>query len=234
MPNRIIKESICYSESIAKLGWFDEVLFYRLIVLADDYGVFDGRPAIIKGRAFPLKDVTVAQIEASLSKLGTAGMVTLYKVGGKPYLQLEGWGAHQQIRAKRRKYPSIDDAEEHDIKCNQLISNDSNCNVESESESESESNPKREGAKLPSLSPLLENALGEWLQYKREKRQTYKPTWLATLRKTIQKNAETYGEQAVVDLITLCMASNWQGIIWERIDKTQKGGDSVWADLETF
>ena len=31
MPNRIIKESICTSDSIAELGWFEEVLFYRLI-----------------------------------------------------------------------------------------------------------------------------------------------------------------------------------------------------------
>ena len=33
MPNRIIKESICRSEEIDSLSWFEEVLFYRLIVL---------------------------------------------------------------------------------------------------------------------------------------------------------------------------------------------------------
>ena len=48
MPNRIIKESIRTSDSINELNWFEEVLFYRLMVSCDDYGRFDGRIAIIR------------------------------------------------------------------------------------------------------------------------------------------------------------------------------------------
>jgi len=47
MPNRIIKESICRSEEIDSLSWFEEVLFYRLIVTCDDFGRYDGRAKII-------------------------------------------------------------------------------------------------------------------------------------------------------------------------------------------
>ena len=36
MPNRILKESVCTSDSVNKLSWFEEVLFYRLIVNCDD------------------------------------------------------------------------------------------------------------------------------------------------------------------------------------------------------
>ena len=43
MPNRILKESICRSEEIDSLSWFEEVLFYRLIVICDDFGRYDGR-----------------------------------------------------------------------------------------------------------------------------------------------------------------------------------------------
>lgn len=57
MPNRIIKESICRSEEIDSLSWFEEVLFYRLIVTCDDFGRYDGRAKIIKGSCFPLKDI---------------------------------------------------------------------------------------------------------------------------------------------------------------------------------
>ena len=88
MPNRIIKESICTSDSVDQLSWFEEVLFYRLIVSCDDYGRFDGRPAIIKGRLFPLKSVTDKQIESAIIKLSTAGIAKLYRVDGRPYLQL--------------------------------------------------------------------------------------------------------------------------------------------------
>lgn len=52
MPNRILKESVCTSDTIAKLTWFEEVLFYRLIVNCDDYGRFDGRPQIVKTDCF--------------------------------------------------------------------------------------------------------------------------------------------------------------------------------------
>ena len=55
MPNRIIKESVCTSDSVDGLSWFEEVFFYRLIVNCDDYGRFDARPAVLKSRLFPLK-----------------------------------------------------------------------------------------------------------------------------------------------------------------------------------
>lgn len=116
MPNRIIKESICVSDSIDSLTWFEEVLFYRLIVACDDYGRFDGRIPIIKGKCFPLKDLRNGDIEKALDKLSAVGMVEKYEVQGRPYLQLIAWERHQQIRAKKSKYPSLDNI------CNQLIS----------------------------------------------------------------------------------------------------------------
>ena len=129
MPNRIIKESICTSDSLAELSWFEQNVFFRLIVLADDYGIYDARPAIIRGRAYPLHSVTDKQISDALSKLATVDMIYLYTVGGKPYLQLKTWGEHQQIRATKSKYPKPDEADlqSSDINCNQMISSDSNC-----------------------------------------------------------------------------------------------------------
>lgn len=121
MPNRIIKESICRSDSIDSLSWFEEVLFYRLIVSCDDYGRFDGRPAIIKGSCFPLKDVTNKDIKKALDKLSAVGLVRGYEVQGRPFLQLATWEQHQQVRAKKSKYPPCDET------CNQMISNDSKC-----------------------------------------------------------------------------------------------------------
>ena len=47
MPNRIIKETICTSDTIERLTPFEETFFYRLIVNCDDYGRMDARPAIL-------------------------------------------------------------------------------------------------------------------------------------------------------------------------------------------
>lgn len=150
MPNRIIKESICRSDSIDSLSWFEEVLFYRLIVVCDDYGRFDGRPAIIRGACFPLKDMRLDQIEDALKGLTIAGMIRRYETEDGAFLQLTAWGKHQQIRAKNSKYPAPDSEycqlpsnnskdyheTENDINGNQLISDDCNSSRNRESRNE--------------------------------------------------------------------------------------------------
>ena len=144
MPNRIIKESICVSESIDSLNWFEEVLFYRLIVNCDDFGRFDGRVPVVKNRLFPLKDnVTAKAVEGGINKLASIGLVRMYECDGKPYLYLPTWNDHQSVRAKRSKYPAPDDSvNAHEIICKQVQANVPVIQSESNSISESESNAK--------------------------------------------------------------------------------------------
>ena len=105
MPNRILRESIRSSESINELSWFEEVLFYRLIVSCDDFGRYDGRPAMVKAACFPLKDIRNCDVEKALNKLSAVGMVRLYEVDSRPYLQLTAWQRFQTPRASKSKYP---------------------------------------------------------------------------------------------------------------------------------
>lgn len=126
MPNRIIKESICYSEDIEKLNAAEEVFFYRLIVNCDDYGRMDARLPILKARLYPLKDnMKSSDIKRYLMKLADIKpepLIILYKKNGIEYLQMVKWEKHQQIRAQRSKYPSLKDADKN------LISDDINRN----------------------------------------------------------------------------------------------------------
>lgn len=140
MPNRIIKESICSSDTIERLSWFEEVFFYRLITTCDDYGRMDARPAILKSALFPLKDsVTKAQIGKALIALATAGLVSTYTVEDKPYLQLLTWDKHQRLRNSREKYPSPENACSLRVaaSCRELPRVAARAGAESESESES-------------------------------------------------------------------------------------------------
>lgn len=144
MPNRIIKESICTSDTIDQMSWLEECFWHRLIVNCDDYGRFDARPSVLKSRLFPLKErITLKDIESALTKLAGIGCVVLYFYDGKPYLYLPTWEVHQTIRAKKSKYPAPDGAEQqHEIICKQMQSDESKCYrnpIQSESESESES-----------------------------------------------------------------------------------------------
>ena len=137
MPNRILKESICGSEEIDSLSWFEEVLFYRLIVKCDDFGRYDARIKIIKNSCFPLKDITEKDVEKALSKLSAVGLVRVYEAQGRPTLQLVTWEQHQNVRAKKSKYPAFDET------CIQMYSSESECSrnpIQSESKSESEAN----------------------------------------------------------------------------------------------
>ena len=123
VPNRIIKESICSSDTIEQLELFEEVFFYRLIVNCDDFGRFDARTSILKARLFPLKatNITDETIEATIRKLEEVGLILIYFVDSRPYLQVITWADHQTIRNKRSKYPSVDERNKAlEYKCNQV------------------------------------------------------------------------------------------------------------------
>lgn len=106
MPNRIIKESICTSDTLSQLSDFHENFFFRLIVSVDDFGRLDARPAILKAKLYPLRErLTAKDIEGALRALADAGCVEVYEVDGKPYLRLPTWEVHQRVRNKKSKYP---------------------------------------------------------------------------------------------------------------------------------
>ena len=112
MPNRIIKESAFSSDKVSSLSDFEFRLWVGLITQADDAGRGDARPAIIKGRVFPLRDrVTIKDIDAAIHGLAAKGCVSLYTVGGRPYFWFPTWGKHQRVRDCKPKYPSPDNSD---------------------------------------------------------------------------------------------------------------------------
>jgi len=141
MPNRILKESISTSPTVDELTAEEEVFFYRLLVACDDYGRFDARPPILRARCFPLRLdlITDGNIRYWLGRLQEVGLLTVYAVGGLPYLQLATWERHQQVRAKRSKFPSPDSADPSSAEtCKQVIADASIC---PRNPIQSESNP---------------------------------------------------------------------------------------------
>ena len=89
MPSRWIRDTILTSERLESLGWAEQSLFQRLILKCDDYGLYDGRTAILRATLYPLKleQVSEADIEQWLSACAAAGVVALYSAGGKPFVQ---------------------------------------------------------------------------------------------------------------------------------------------------
>lgn len=86
----------------------------------------------------------------------------------------------------------------------------------------------------------LNEAFAEWVRYKTEKRQAYKPTGLSNLIAQVERYAAQYTPEAVAGLIRDCMASNWAGIIFDRLRsgnvpaKSLSRGQAAAEDMQQF
>lgn len=124
----------------------------------------DARPAILKSRLFPLKErLSLKDIKSALDRLADIGCVRLYECDGKPYLYLPSWEVHQQIRAKRGKYPAPDST------CKQMISDDIKCSlnqIQSGSESNQKTNPSYSAEpETASTPPVITLPLNDGSEY---------------------------------------------------------------------
>lgn len=130
MPNRILKDSICTSPTIDDLTEQEENFFYRLIVHCDDYGLMDARESVLRAKLYPLRlhRISDAIIRNLLLRCVEVGLVEVYEVKGRPYVHLMTWGDHQQIRAKRPKYPKPDEGQPITLIKEDLQSSDINGN----------------------------------------------------------------------------------------------------------
>lgn len=82
--------------------------------------------------------------------------------------------------------------------------------------------PERPVVDLSCLSPYMRAKLDQWLAYKKERRENYKPTGLQALVTKIRSSVDKYGEAAVCELIDNSMSSGYQGIVFDRLQ--QRGG----------
>ena len=103
MPNRIMREGFLDAEAISRAGELAEVLFTRLILVADDYGRFDGRLTVICRRCWPNGGPDEESVKERLVALAKHGLIVRYEVDGKPYLFLPNF--KQRSRAMKSKFP---------------------------------------------------------------------------------------------------------------------------------
>ena len=157
MPNRILKESICASDTIDQLNAEEEVFFYRLLVNCDDYGLMDAREPVVRSRLYALRvdSVTNVDVRHRLERLQEVGLIELYEVDGHPYLHVVSWDRHQQVRAKRSRYPLpaqgqpiANSRSQNETVCKQLQADDINGNHPQSHVPVIQSNPIQSGSEI--------------------------------------------------------------------------------------
>lgn len=101
----MIRSSLLSSETLAGLSHPAERLFFRLVVLADDFGRYHASPRFIRATAMGLLNVTVPNVGQWLRELAEAKAICLYAVSDRPFLAFLNWPRHQRLRAKASKFP---------------------------------------------------------------------------------------------------------------------------------
>jgi len=62
----------------------------------------------------------------------------------------------------------------------------------------------------------LEDALLQWIEYKKSRNESYKEVGFRALLTRIDDYVKLYGENAVIDAITQSIANGYQGIVWNQ------------------
>lgn len=104
----MLHEKICDSVTLAELTGDEERLFHRIVVKADDYGRFHAIPELLLGACFPLlvEKISVEQVRMWRDRLAEVGLIELYMVDGREYLQLVTWDSYQRRRGSKPKFPA--------------------------------------------------------------------------------------------------------------------------------
>lgn len=72
------------------------------------------------------------------------------------------------------------------------------------------------------FSETLVAKMREWITYKVERKEDYKEQGMKSLLTQIKKKCAEFGDNAICDLIEDCMANNWKGIIFDRLNQQSK------------
>lgn len=72
-----------------------------------------------------------------------------------------------------------------------------------------------------SFSDPVTEAIKDWISYKEERRDGYKPTGFKTLLKGLKEKSELYGDKAVIDSIKASIESNYKGLFWTEAEKNK-------------
>lgn len=72
---------------------------------------------------------------------------------------------------------------------------------------------------LDEFSEPIQAAIKNWLSYKDERREKYKPTGLTQFISMTRNAVSKYGEDAVLYAFTQSMGANYQGVVWEKAQK---------------
>ena len=121
MPQRFFRPGIRTSERWNSVSRDAQALYVAVLTLVDDYGRYDGRPAVLCGDAFsvwndknPRARINPQETAALCCELHKARLIHFYESNGKKCLQMLQW--EERIReGAKEKWPECKNINEIDI-----------------------------------------------------------------------------------------------------------------------
>lgn len=171
-------------------------------------------------------DTTIWTISKKITKLKELGYIKVdYEMDGKEIKQrnivlLDMTTPIVEMNntpCRKEQYPLVENAKENNIIYNNI-------------------NNKKENIKEKSdyfENQELNNAFIEWLEYKKEKHQSYKEKGLTALINKINKDLKEYSIDDIIDGIHNSIANNYQGLFYKKSTTNKKSSPTPsWLNMD--
>lgn len=202
-----------YQDVIEALSNEDAGLLIKAIYKYEATGEVVDLPPVVKIAFIPIKnklDENRDKYEAKCELNRANG-----NKGGRPKNETEG--NPKKPNGFSENQTVILETEENPKKPDNDYDNDNDLN-----DYDKDNNIKTPISPFEDFSPKIQNKLNEWMQYKKERKELYKPTGLKSFISQVKNKLDIYAEDAVAELIDECMANNWRGIIWDKLSDGKK------------
>ena len=103
MPNRVVRGEILRSERYHEVGETARLLFFELLLVADDYGLLHLAPVALRMSCPSALNRTYDQMTKLMAELHDADLIRVYEVKGARYGFIPRFGNYP--KARKPKYP---------------------------------------------------------------------------------------------------------------------------------
>lgn len=106
MPDRLVREAARFSDRVEALSKDAELMFWRLITVPDDYGIFYADAAQLRSAIWPKnrRGIRIADVARWRDELAQAGVIAQFETDGVRYIELLRFG--QKLTHPRRRFPA--------------------------------------------------------------------------------------------------------------------------------
>jgi hypothetical protein len=108
MPDRMVREAARFSTRLEKISPQAELMFWRLITVPDDYGIYYADPAQLRAAIWPTnpRNIRTTEVARWRDELAAAGIIAAFEVEGVRYIELLRFGQADKLKHPRRRHPA--------------------------------------------------------------------------------------------------------------------------------